>query len=57
MHCFEFKTNNLEYYVCDKEQNSTENTGTLSKGDKSWISVLQQALMPVPSNSTSKNCY
>lgn len=60
MHCFELKTNNLEYYVGDNEQNSSveanvENTGnsTLSKREKSWKSIIQHALMPVPSNSTS----
>lgn len=60
MHCFELKTTNLDYYVGGDEQNScveinVENTSNVSlpKGEKSWENIIQQALMPVPSNTTS----
>jgi len=60
MHCFELKTTNLEYYVGGEEQNLSGGTNledncsdTWTKGEKDWESIIQQALMPVPSNSTS----
>lgn len=60
MHCFELKTTNLEYYVGGEEQNLSGGTNvedncsdTWTKGEKDWESIIQQALMPVPSNPTS----
>lgn len=58
MHCFELRTTNLEYYVGGEELNSSveinlENTSHSSwaKGEKSWESIIQHALMPVPSSN------
>lgn len=60
IHCFELKTTNLEYYVGGVEHNlsvgiNTEDNSNSSwtKGEKDWESIIQQALMPVPSNPTS----
>lgn len=61
MHCFELKTTNLEYYVGGEDHNSSvdmnvdnASNGNWSKGENSWESIIQHALMPVPSNPTSK---
>lgn len=61
MHFFELKTTNLEYYVGGQEPNSAveiniEDTSniTRAKEEKSWESTIKHALMPVPSNPTSK---
>lgn len=60
MHCFELKTTNLEYYVGGKEHNlsvginAEDNCNNAwTKEEKTWESIIQQALMPVPSNPTS----
>lgn len=59
MHCFELKTTNLEYYVGVEENSSVEINAENSssyiwtKDEKNWESIIQHALMPVPSNSTS----
>ncbi|KAL4134739.1 hypothetical protein QTP88_006459 [Uroleucon formosanum] len=59
IHCFELKTTNLEYYVGGEEHNlsvginAEDNcNSTWTKGEKDWESIIQQALMPVPSNPT-----
>lgn len=60
MHSFELKTTNLEYYVGVEENSSVEINAENSsnyvwtKDEKNWESIIQHALMPVPSNSTSK---
>lgn len=60
IHCFELKTTNLEYYVGGEEHNLSVGVNaedncnsTWTKGEKDWESIIQQALMPVPSNPTS----
>lgn len=60
MHSFELKTTNLKYYVGGEEINLSvqinhENATNASStnGEKSWESIIQNALMPVPSNPTS----
>lgn len=60
MHCFELKTNNLEYYVGSDEHNSSadiniENISNWSEEEKNWKIIIQQALMPLPSNASSMN--